>query len=152
MKIIVWPPKWLESFTRCECDYHLLDLQDGRYAIEWAEHICAGGETYAIVYEMLDDAKDDFGKLRDRGLSYRAIEERTTPENILGNPPWVEREWDTIAKVIEKDDFFWNGIVIDRWKEEIVFIGPYNSFEEATASFTSDFYNITEKVEKKKLP
>jgi hypothetical protein len=144
MKKIVWPPKPLENFTRCECDYSLLDLQDGRYAIEWALWEGQGGDIYAVVYEMREDAKDDFEKLRNRGISYRAIEERTSPENILPSPPWVERDWETRAKIVEKVDGFWNYIVIDQQEGEFVHIGPYESIDEATKHLLEDSVRVSQ--------
>lgn len=108
--MIIHEPKKLDSFYRCETGYRLLELSTGKFAIEWQT---THDGSYAILYDDIHKAADDFNELRMRKLSYMALEERTKPENILNDCPWNEEEEERVRISQMSSGEFW-----------IIFNGP----------------------------
>jgi hypothetical protein len=108
--MILHEPKRLDSFYRCETGYRLLEFSDGRFAIEWQT---SDEGSYAILYDDIHKAADDFNALRMRKLSYLVLEERTNPENILNDCPWNEEGEERIRISRMNSGEFW-----------IIFSGP----------------------------
>jgi hypothetical protein len=143
--MIIKEPKKLDSFSRCETDYRLLEFSNGRFAIEW--HGWSDGiPAYAIMYDDIHKVVDDFNGLRMKKLSYRQIEERTAREDILDSCPWKEEGKELVR--IEKDyntDKCWNVIMGN--SDLYTKVGPYASLGEAAAHLEEDLIEIGFKEE-----
>ena len=135
--MILREPKRLDSFSRCETDYSLIEFDDGSVAIEWNSYN-SGDPSYAIVYHDIHKAIDDFNGLRSRRLGYDEIVSRTAKEDVLDSCPWSEEglEEVTIAKLGIDDH--WNIFTYPHdWIETR--IGPYDSLQEAVDHLEEDY-------------
>lgn len=124
----------LNSFSRCECDYNLLEVGPDLYAIEWDRW--PQESPYAILYTNLFDATKDFDLLARKQIGYDAIAERTDPENIMHTCPW--NDGPEALRIESIDGEFWN--VFDPDKPTQIKVGPYTSLFEAVANIETDYY------------
>lgn len=132
-RLVIEGPSVINSFSRCECDYRLLDLGENLFAIEWAPYCEV---PYAILYHDGVKAHKNFEELATKKGSYQKLEDDAAPEDILIHCPW--RMTDERVRIEQVDDEFWNVIcVADGYGNELT-IGPYNTIQEAAQNLPND--------------
>jgi hypothetical protein len=135
--MIITQPKELDTFSRCETDYSLLELHGGRFAIEWRPW---HDSPYAILYDDLHKAAADFNALRMSKISYISLEDKTDPDNILQECPWREEGTEALS-ITRMGEGFWN-ILFDHDGFEVMRIGPYDRLGEAVGRLPEDILNL----------
>jgi hypothetical protein len=80
--MIIREPKVLESKSRCETSYRLLEFDNGRFAIEWEPWY---GEAYAVMYDDLKKTTEFIVGIRNTIESCKDVITRPVKDRIMGN-------------------------------------------------------------------